>query len=67
VAQCQEDANTLNSCINDSTEHLGRKVRINVWHRPKQLETLIPPPMSPEEVFSLFVDVCLYADNDPGR
>ncbi len=49
VAQCQEDVDTLNKNINDDAV-LGRKVRIMTWFRPTQFESLVPPPMNPEEV-----------------
>jgi len=49
VAQCQDDCDTLNRCINDEGV-LGRKARVTTWFRPTQPETLVPPPMSPEEV-----------------
>jgi len=49
VAQCQEDVDTLNKNVNDDAV-LGRKVRVMTWFRPTQFESLVPPPMSPEEV-----------------
>ncbi|KAJ3504973.1 hypothetical protein NLJ89_g7660 [Agrocybe chaxingu] len=49
VAQCKEDVDTLNHFINDEA-CLGRKVRVTTWWRAHQPETLIPPPMSREEL-----------------
>lgn len=49
VAQCQEDADTFNHHINDSSA-LGRKARVTTYFRPQQDRALPPPPMSREEV-----------------
>lgn len=49
VAQCQEDYDTLNHCINDSRA-LGRQARVTTWFRPKD-GFLNPPPMSDQEVY----------------
>ncbi|KAF9528049.1 P-loop containing nucleoside triphosphate hydrolase protein [Crepidotus variabilis] len=49
VAQCQEDVDTLNHSINDEGA-LGRKARITTWFRPYDPQTIVPPPMSQEEL-----------------
>lgn len=41
---------TLNHWVNDTQDALGRRARINVWYRPKDERTLIPPPMTEEQV-----------------
>ncbi|KAF8885790.1 P-loop containing nucleoside triphosphate hydrolase protein [Infundibulicybe gibba] len=53
VAQCQEDLNTFNHFINDTTT-LGRKVRVPTWFRPGNNVT--PPPMSEQEMQQLGFD-----------
>ncbi|EIW76265.1 P-loop containing nucleoside triphosphate hydrolase protein [Coniophora puteana RWD-64-598 SS2] len=49
VCQCEEDYQTLNHYLNDSSEAgLRPNARINVWFRPKR--NLVPPPLTPEEL-----------------
>ncbi|KAF8165900.1 P-loop containing nucleoside triphosphate hydrolase protein [Crassisporium funariophilum] len=55
IAQCQEDCDTLNHHINDEGA-LGRKARVTTWFRPLQENTLLPPPMSREELAELHFD-----------
>jgi hypothetical protein len=50
VAQCQEDLDTLNDWVNDSDRALGRRVRVATHFRTQNPESLLAPPMSPEEV-----------------
>ena len=51
VAQCEEDYELLNRCLNDSNEAgLRKDARINTWFRPKVDH--IGPPMNDEEVCS---------------
>lgn len=51
VAQCEEDYELLNRCLNDSNEAgLRKDARINTWFRPKVDH--IGPPMNEEEVRS---------------
>ena len=53
VAQCEEDYELLNRCLNDSSEAgLRKEARINTWFRPKGDH--VQPPMSDEEVRSRF-------------
>ncbi|KIK95336.1 hypothetical protein PAXRUDRAFT_25548 [Paxillus rubicundulus Ve08.2h10] len=57
VAQCEEDYELLNRCLNDSDEAGLRKgARINTWFRPKLEHTVIGPPMTEEELKSLGFD-----------
>ncbi|KAG9317772.1 hypothetical protein JVU11DRAFT_1992 [Chiua virens] len=56
VAQCEEDYELLNRCLNDSNEAGLRKdaTKINTWFRPK-VEHL-GPPMNDEELKALGFD-----------
>ncbi|KAG6373746.1 hypothetical protein JVT61DRAFT_5888 [Boletus reticuloceps] len=55
VAQCEEDYELLNRCLNDSNEAgLRKDARINTWFRPKV--ELSGPPMNDEELKSLGFD-----------
>ncbi|KIJ69821.1 hypothetical protein HYDPIDRAFT_78852 [Hydnomerulius pinastri MD-312] len=57
VAQCEEDYELLNKCLNDSNEAgLRRDARINTWFRPKLEHTVTAPPMTEEEMKSLGFD-----------
>ncbi|KAH7887410.1 hypothetical protein F5I97DRAFT_1925860 [Phlebopus sp. FC_14] len=57
VAQCEEDYELLNRCLNDSNEAgLKKDARINTWFRPKVEHTIAGPPMSEEELTSLGFD-----------
>ena len=49
VAQCDEDYRLLNQLVSDTTEALGKTVRITTWFRPAD-GNIAPPPMTPEEV-----------------
>ncbi|TRM70021.1 P-loop containing nucleoside triphosphate hydrolase protein [Schizophyllum amplum] len=48
VAQCQEDADTLNHWVNDTDKALNRKGQISVWFKPH--EALSPPPVPAEQL-----------------
>ncbi|EJU06652.1 P-loop containing nucleoside triphosphate hydrolase protein [Dacryopinax primogenitus] len=50
VCQTEQDFKTLNQLVNDTDRALGRKARINTWHRPRNQAKLLPPPLSLEEV-----------------
>ncbi|KAI5121182.1 hypothetical protein M0805_005983 [Coniferiporia weirii] len=50
VFQCQEDYKLFNSLICDSTEGMGKKVRVATWFRQIRPETIRPPPMTVEEL-----------------
>ena len=53
VAQCEEDYELLNRCLNDSNEAgLRKDARINTWFRPKIDH--IGPPMDDQEVRSRY-------------
>ncbi|KAG8218951.1 hypothetical protein J3R82DRAFT_4662 [Butyriboletus roseoflavus] len=55
VAQCEEDYELLNRCLNDSNEAgLRKDARINTWFRPKVDH--LGPPMSDEELKALNFD-----------
>ncbi|KAF5321543.1 hypothetical protein D9619_000206 [Psilocybe cf. subviscida] len=54
VCQCQEDMDTLNHYINDTTKALGKTARINTWFRPPG--KLAPQPMTPEQMYNLGFD-----------
>ncbi|KAF8637018.1 hypothetical protein AX17_003102 [Amanita inopinata Kibby_2008] len=57
IAQCQEDLDLFNKLVNDSQgEEFGRKVRVTTWFRPYQEQSLVPPPMSKEELHALGFD-----------
>ncbi|KAF9236197.1 P-loop containing nucleoside triphosphate hydrolase protein [Melanogaster broomeanus] len=57
VAQCEEDYELLNNCLNDSNEAgLRKDARINTWYRPKLEHTVARPPMTEEELKSLGFD-----------
>ena len=49
VAQCDEDYRLLNQLVSDTTDALGKTVRITTWFRPAD-GNIAPPPMTPEEV-----------------
>ncbi|KAL1705307.1 hypothetical protein EV121DRAFT_258668 [Schizophyllum commune] len=51
VAQCQEDADTLNHWMNDTDQALGRKASIAVWYKPQ--DQLAPPPVPSEQLSAL--------------
>lgn len=51
VAQCEEDYELLNRCLNDLNE-AGLRTKINTWFRPRVDHA--GPPMSDEEVRSRF-------------
>ncbi|KAJ2923676.1 hypothetical protein H1R20_g13419, partial [Candolleomyces eurysporus] len=59
VAQCREDLNTLNHYVNDTTQALGRRVRVPTWHRPN-VEKLPPPPFSPQQMNDLGFEGYIY-------
>ncbi|KZT37531.1 P-loop containing nucleoside triphosphate hydrolase protein [Sistotremastrum suecicum HHB10207 ss-3] len=54
VAQCDEDYRKLNHVINDSSEALGHKGRINVWY--KAPEPVTDRPMNPHEMHQVGFD-----------
>ncbi|KAL1748730.1 hypothetical protein HDZ31DRAFT_28723 [Schizophyllum fasciatum] len=54
VAQCQEDADTLNHWVNDTDQALGRKAQIAVWFKPN--DQLAPPPVPREQLSALGFD-----------
>ncbi|KAL4076371.1 hypothetical protein J3A83DRAFT_2194372 [Scleroderma citrinum] len=57
VAQCEEDYELLNRCLNDTGEAgLRKDGKVNTWFRPKLEDTLSSPPMSPEELKALGFD-----------
>ncbi|KAI0044470.1 P-loop containing nucleoside triphosphate hydrolase protein [Auriscalpium vulgare] len=56
VAQCDEDYRLFNRLLADSTEALGRKMRVTSWYRPDDQRNRTAPPMSPEELRSLGFD-----------
>ena len=56
VAQCEEDYALLNRCLNDTGEAgLRKDGKVNTWFRPKLENTLLSPPMSPQEVLIHFI------------
>lgn len=52
VAQCQEDYDTFNRCVNDEG-CLGRKANINTWFRTVNPDCMPQPPMSHDELRGL--------------
>lgn len=57
MAQCQEDLDTFNHYINDTTIALGRKARVASWFRPVSQNSLVQAPMDIDEVSDLLVKV----------
>ncbi|KAF9266101.1 P-loop containing nucleoside triphosphate hydrolase protein [Marasmius fiardii PR-910] len=53
VAQCREDYDLLNNCVNEENSELGRRVRVPTWFRDHDQIHLIPPPMTLEEMHQL--------------
>lgn len=57
VAQCEEDYELLNRCLNDSAEAgLRRDAKVNTWYRPKTERSLMGAPAPLEEMRSLGFD-----------
>ncbi|VDC05841.1 unnamed protein product [Peniophora sp. CBMAI 1063] len=50
VAQNEDDYQLLNRLVNDTTEALGKKVRIPTWYRPWREGAAGPSPLSEEEM-----------------
>lgn len=50
VAQCQEDLDTMNHFINDTSSALGRRVRVATYFRTQKPDTILSPPLSPVQV-----------------
>ncbi|KAI9434892.1 P-loop containing nucleoside triphosphate hydrolase protein [Lactarius indigo] len=55
VAQCNDDYKLLNQLVSDTTEALGKKVRITTWFRPGDT-SITPPPMTPDELHEIGFD-----------
>ena len=56
VAQCEEDYSLLNSLCVDSTQALGRKVRINTWFKVRDESRLQAPPAPVEQIQAMGFD-----------
>lgn len=59
VAQCQEDYDTFNRCVNDEG-CLGRKANINTWFRTVNPDRMPQPPMSHDEVRCRWASLTLH-------
>ncbi|EPQ58883.1 P-loop containing nucleoside triphosphate hydrolase protein [Gloeophyllum trabeum ATCC 11539] len=56
VAQCEEDYELLNHLVIDTDKALGRRARVPTWFRPHSEASLVPPPLSPEEMAAMHFD-----------
>ncbi|EJD01702.1 P-loop containing nucleoside triphosphate hydrolase protein [Fomitiporia mediterranea MF3/22] len=50
VFLCDEDHRKFNRLIIDTNEGMGRRCKVATWYRPERQETVVPPPMSREEL-----------------
>ncbi|KAH9023034.1 P-loop containing nucleoside triphosphate hydrolase protein [Lactarius deliciosus] len=55
VAQCNDDYKLLNQLVSDTTEALGKQVRITTWFRPGDAN-ITPPPMTQDELREIGFD-----------
>ncbi|KAH9019273.1 P-loop containing nucleoside triphosphate hydrolase protein [Lactarius pseudohatsudake] len=55
VAQCNDDYKLLNQLVSDTTEALGKQVRITTWFRPGDAN-ITPPPMNQDELREIGFD-----------
>ncbi|KAI9442797.1 P-loop containing nucleoside triphosphate hydrolase protein [Lactarius psammicola] len=55
VAQCDDDYMLLNQLVSDTTEALGKTVRITTWFRPEE-ESSRHPPMTQDEMREIGFD-----------